>query len=163
MAFKQVDRVIHGVQKIADNSTTQYHPLGTIVQAFDSTYLTGEFMYLQGVASTAVGSWVSIVMDGGTTVLLAANATGPVGIAMSACVANEYGWYQIRGTGVGKALASYADNADVYITATGGSVDDAVVAGDRVHNAKGASAVGTPSSGLAEFELMYPHTDNIAD
>ena len=35
-----------------------------------------------------------------------------------------------------------------------GWLDDAVVAGDRVKLAKGASAVGTPSSGLAEFEMQ---------
>ena len=163
MAFQQVDRIIHGSQKIATNSTTQQHPLGHIIQAFDATYLSGEFIYLKGVASTAVGSWVSILMDGYETVLLAANATGPVGIAMSASVADEYGWYQISGKAVGKALTGFADDADVYITATGGSIDDAVVAGDRVHNAKGSSAVDTPSSGLAEFEINRPHTDNIAD
>jgi len=163
MAFKQVDRIIHGTQKIASNSSTQEHPLGHIIQAFDSTYLSGEFIYLNGVASTAVGSWVSILMDGYETVLLAANATGPVAVAMSASVADEYGWYQISGKAVGKCLSGFADNADVYITATGGSIDDATVAGDRVHNAKGASAIGTPSSGLAEFEINRPHTDNIAD
>jgi hypothetical protein len=79
---------------------------------------------------------------------------------MSACVADEYGWYQIYGKAVGKALASYADNGLVYATATAGSIDDAVVAGDRVKNAKGASAVDTPSTGLAEFEIQYPFMDD---
>jgi hypothetical protein len=35
-----------------------------------------------------------------------------------------------------------------------------VVAGDRVKNAKGASAVGTPSAGLAEFEIDRPFVDD---
>ena len=64
------------------------------------------------------------------------------------------------GKGVGKALASFADDANVYGTATAGSVDDAIVAGDRVQRCKGASAVDTPSTGLAEFEMFYPFTNN---
>jgi hypothetical protein len=39
-------------------------------------------------------------------------------------------------------------------------VDDAIVAGDLVKNAKGASAIGTPSAGLAEFEIQYPFMDD---
>lgn len=149
-----------GHQPIASNSTTKNHPLGTIVQASDPTYGGGEFIYLQGVASTAVGSWVTFNADDFSTALLAADAIGPVAIAMSASVASEYGWYQISGKGVGKALADYADNGLVYATATAGSIDDAVVAGDRVKNAKGASAVGTPSTGLAEFEIQRPWMDD---
>ena len=163
MAFKQVDRIIYGSQAIAATSTVQNHPLGHIVQAFDSTYLTGEFIYLKGVASTVVGSFVTYDMDDGSTALLAANATGTVALAMSICVASNFGWYQISGKGVGKVLASFADNGALYATSTAGSADDAVVAGDRVHNAKGASAIDTPSAGFAEITLNRPHMDDIAD
>ncbi len=149
-------------QGIAETSTTQNVPLGTRVRAVDATYGEGEFIYLLGVASTAVGSWVHFNADDYSTALAAANGIGPVATAMSANVAWWYGWYQIYGKAVGKALAGYADNAAVYLTATAGSVDDAVVDGDMVHNAKGASAVGTPSTGLAEFEIQYPYTDDIA-
>lgn len=149
-----------GAQPIADTSTTQKHALGTKVRATDPTYGEGEFIYLSGVASTAVGSWVTIHEDGFTTTLLAANDIGQVAVAMSANVASQWGWYQIDGKAVGKALASYADNGLVYATATAGSVDDAVVAGDRVKKAIGASAVDTPSTGLAEFEINYPFMDD---
>lgn len=148
-------------QAIADTSTTKKAVLGTRIQAKDPTYGVGEFIYLKGVANTAVGSWVTINSDDFSTALLAANAIGPVGVAMSACVADNYGWYQIHGKAVGKALSGYVDNALVFATATAGSVDDAVVDGDMVHLAKGASAVDTPSSGLAEFEIAYPYTDDI--
>jgi hypothetical protein len=43
-------------QRIADTSTTQNLPLGTIVRATDATLGEGEFIYLKGVASTVVGS-----------------------------------------------------------------------------------------------------------
>jgi len=159
MAYVITDTVV-GSQPIADTSTTANHALGTIVRAKDPTYGAGEFIYLLGVASTAVGSWVTYLQDGNTTALLAANAIGPVAVAMSANVASQYGWYQISGKAVGKALAAYADNGLVYATATAGSIDDAVVAGDRVKLALGASAVDTPSTGLAEFEIQRPFMDD---
>lgn len=160
MAFVITEASPIGAQPIAVTSTVQNHPLGTIVRATDPTYGAGEFIYLKGVASTAVGSWVTYNMDNGSTALLAANAIGAVGVAMSANVASQYGWYQISGKAVGKALASYADNGLVYATATAGSIDDAVVSGDRVKNAIGASAVDTPSTGLAEFEINRPFMDD---
>lgn len=149
-----------GLQAIAVTDTVQNHKLGTIVRAEDPTYGAGEFIYLKGVASTAIGSWVTYDLDDGSTALLAANAIGPVAVAMSANVANQYGWYQISGKAVGKALTGFVDNANVYATATAGSIDDAVVAGDRVKLAKGASAVDTPSAGLAEFEISRPFMDD---
>jgi len=160
MAFHITNPPRLGLQAIATRSTTQGPELGLIVQATDPTYDSGEFIYLQGVASTAVGSWVTYNADDYTTALLAANAIGPVAIAMSASVASEFGWYQIQGKGVGKALAAFADNGNVYATATAGSIDDAIVAGDLVKKAKGASAVGTPSTGLAEFEIERPFMDD---
>lgn len=155
-----IDEPRAGMQSIADTSTTQKHPLGTIVRATDPTYGAGEFIYLLGLAATAVGTWVTYNGDDYSTTLLAANAIGPAGVAMSANVASQYGWYQIGGKAIGKALASYADNGLVYATATAGSIDDAVVAGDRVKNALGASAVDTPSTGLAEFEIQRPWMDD---
>jgi hypothetical protein len=163
MTYIVTDQVV-GHQAIADVSSTQRHPLGTIVRAADSTYGAGEFIYLKGVASTVVGSWVTYNADDFTSTLLAANAIGPVAVAMAICdSATEYGWYQIQGKAVGKALASYADNGAVYATSTAGSVDDQAVAGDLVHNAKGASAVDTPTTGLAEFEIARPWCDDNVD
>lgn len=149
-----------GMQPIADTSTTQQHPLGTVVRAVDATYGGAEFVYLKGVASTAVGSWVKYAEDDYTTALLGADMIGQVAVAMSANVASQYGWYQVKGKAVGKCLASYADNGLVYATATAGSIDDAAVAGDRVKRALGASAIGTPSAGLAEFEIDRPYVDD---
>jgi len=149
-----------GWQPVAITETTQKHPLGTIRRAKDPTYGEGEFIYLKGVASTLLGSWVTYNTDDGSTALLAANGIGPVAVAMSINVANQFGWYQISGKAVGKVLTGFADNANCYATATAGSVDDAIVAGDRVKLAKGASAIGTPSAGLAEMEISRPFMDD---
>lgn len=159
MAYRIVDDII-GSQPIANTETTALHPLGTIVRAVDPTYGTGEFIYLKGLATTAIGTWVTYNNDDFSTTLLAANAIGPVGVSMSANVASQYGWYQISGKAIGLCLAGYVDNALVYATATAGSVDDAVVAGDRVKNALGASAIGTPSGSFAEFEINRPWMDD---
>lgn len=165
MAYNIMDDTI-GLPNIteivtATENTNLASALGTIVQATDPTYGTGEFIFLKGVASTGIGDWVTYNSDDNTTTLLAANAIGPVAISMSANTsATNYSWYQISGKAVGKALAGFVDNANVYATATAGSVDDAVVAGDRVKLAKGASAVGTPSAGLAEFEIQRPFMDD---
>ena len=163
MSTYQVVNPIVGAQDIADTSTTQYHPLGTIVEGVDrasTAYGAGEFVYLKGVASTVLGSFITYNSDDNSTALLAANAIGPVATSMSINVASSFGWYQISGKAVGKALSGYADNGLVYATSTAGSIDDAVVSGDRVKLAKGGSAVGTPSSGLAEFEIQRPFMDD---
>ena len=153
---------IIGVQQIADISDTQQHPLGMEVQAVDPVYGEGTFVYGKGVASCVRGSWVTLNSDDGSASLLVANDIGPTGVAMGANTAGKFGWYQRTGKAVGRVLAGYVDNALVYATATPGSVDDAVVAGDRVKNAKGASAVGTPAADLAEFEIDRPFMDDAA-
>ncbi len=144
-------------QPIAETSTTLKHRLGDRFKCSDETYGPGEFIYLAGVASTAVGSVVTFNLDNGTTALAVANAVGPVAVAMSAnTAATSYGWYQIYGKGVARVLAGFLDDADCYLTSTAGSVDDTDVAGDYIRGMKGASAVGTPSANLAEVELAYP-------
>lgn len=149
-----------GFQGIYESSTTQQHALGTRVRAIDVDYGEGEFVYLRGVANCVEGSFVTFNADDGTTALLAANAIGPVAVAPVALVAGRFGWFQVYGKAVGKVSTGFVDNANVYATATAGEVDDAIVAGDRVKNCKGASATGTPSAGLAEMELAYPFMDD---
>lgn len=149
-----------GQSLIGSVDTTAKVRVGTIVTAADPTYGAGEFIYLKGLDATVVGSWVTYNMDDGSSTLLAANAIGPVAVAMGLTVTGTWGWYQIQGKAIGKALTGFLDDANVYATATAGSVDDSVVAGDRVKNAKGASAVDTPSTGLAEFEIARPWMDD---
>jgi hypothetical protein len=130
--------------------------LGTIVTAVDPTYGPGEFIFLKGVASTVVGSVVLYSADDYSTTLAVADDKGTLAVAMAATVANTKGWYQISGKGVAKVLTGFADNGDCYLTGTAGSIDDAVVSGDYITGMKGASAIGTPSAGLAEVELSRP-------
>ena len=122
MAFSITDSNHVGSQPITNNSTTQQHPVGTIVRAQDPIYGEGEFVYLIGVASTIVGSIVTY-HDGDTLVgqtalsTTAVDSGEPLAVAMSACVAGEYGWYQIGGVAVlGKAnTLSLAPGVDLAI------------------------------------------------
>ena len=128
-----------GAQPIADTSTTQNHRLGTIVQAFDSSYGVGEFIYLLGVASTAVGDAVTYNATTGQTTRSAvgANKSLPVAFAMSANVASQYGWYQISGIARATKTATISLAAGVAVgiktvgrisvTGTGKELNGAVV------------------------------------
>lgn len=124
-----IDTPVVGAQPIGTTETTQYHPIGTIVKAKDPLLGEGEFIYLKGVASTAVGDLVGYqaLAGSGTTVNATTTRTvaatrGPVAVAMSANVANQFGWYQISGNAVINCAAAIAANALIYASATAGSV-----------------------------------------
>lgn len=139
-----------------DNGYVTTPALGTIVTATDPDLGTGEFIYLAGLASTVEGSVVVFNASDFSTKLAVANDIGPIATAMGATVASTKGWYQISGKGVAKVATGFADNANCYLTATAGTIDDAVVAGDYVFGMKGASAIDTPSTGLAYVEMQRP-------
>lgn len=158
MAYSITDPLI-GAQPIAATDTVQNHPLGTLVRASDPVYGAGEFIYLKGVASTVVGSLVDYDSYLATTALSpATGGVGPVAVAMSANVANQYGWYQITGIAAVKAPNAMVVGADVFsLAATPGSVDDAAVNGEQIVGAKVTTTTGTPSTGLALIEISRPH------
>ena len=146
-------------QGIEELSSSAKLPMGTIVKASHPSLGMGEFMYAKGVASTAVGSVVTIDEEG-VTALAGSDGKGRIGCAMAANVANNYGWYQIGGKGVAKVATGFADNGVCYLTGTDGTVDDAAVDGDLVHGMMGRSAIDTPSTGLAYVELNRPFVDD---
>lgn len=153
-----VQNPLAGFQPIAVTDTTQNHVLGMLVDAVDPTYGEGTFIYLKGIASTAIGSLVDYDQTLGTTALAPATAgIGPVAVAMSANVASQYGWYQVRGAAAVKAPNAAVVGAEVFmLAATPGSVDDADVANEQIVNAKFSTTTGTPSSGLAIVQIAYP-------
>ncbi len=157
MAWIITDSNMVGAQPIAETRSTKAHPLGTIANAYDPDRGGGEFVYLKGVANTAATDWVTYSADDGSTTRLVPNAIGPVAVAMSANVADQFGWYQINGKAQGNCANNFAENGNVYATSTAGRVDDAVVSGDRVKGAKGASA---ESGNVADFEIDRPFMDD---
>jgi hypothetical protein len=127
MTFRITDQVA-GSQKIAENSATLKHPLGTIVRAVDEVFGEGEFIYLLGVGSTTVGAIVNY--DVATTskwqTALSTTAvakSNPLAIAMSANVASQYGWYQISGLAVASKLLATSLVVGSTIMAIGGEAE----------------------------------------
>lgn len=97
--------------------------LGTVVKAIDPTYGEGEFIFLTGVASTAVGSVVAYDTATFQTKLapVGTNKPEPIAIAMAATLANQFGWYQISGNARAKKTSglALASNAAVGVLTAG--------------------------------------------
>lgn len=140
---------------VTDVDTTQRNPVGT--PAWD--IFGNEYVYMQGVASTVLGTWVTFD-ELFITTRLVSNGLGAVAIAMAAVNATtSFGWWCVKGAVNGLCLANYADNAKVWATATAGQVDDADVAVDLIINAVGRSARNA-TTGLALFQIAYPFALN---
>lgn len=159
MAYYPIETEI-GLQAIADTSTTQNHPVGKIIRANDSTYGVGEFIYLKGVASTAIGSLVTYNTSSFTTALAAVgtNKAQPIAVAMSANVANQWGWYQISGIAVAKktCTVSLAANAAVGVLTVGlvaGTGSGKEISGALVAAVASATAGGT----TVQLVVNRPH------
>ena len=139
-------------QAIAETSTTQNHALGTIVRARDATLGMGEFIYLLGAASTAVGEAVTFNATTFQTTRLpnTANLSCPVAWAMSANVAGQYGWYQIAGLCTALKTAVKADPAvngtRVYISGTTGRIMQTSAAGKCILGAARANLATVTST-----------------
>ena len=150
-------------QDINENSTTQSHPLGTVIRAKDSTYGEGEFIYLQGIGSTVVGSIVEYNNAYVTALAtIALERPVPLAVAMSACVASEYGWYQISGEAVMVKASTVSFAADALVGA-GSGLAIAVVTGLVIQGAL-VSVVASATSGGTSVRVMMdrPHaTDKI--
>lgn len=156
-----------GLQPIAVSSTTQNHPLGKTIRAYDPTYGDGEFIYLLGVISTIVGSLVSyngsatvnsVVTPTWQTTLAAvtANQGVPLAVAMSANVAAAYGWYQISGNAVTATNGTLAAGPGKVYLAGSGQVTSTQANGAEVLNAVNVTATGTPAANQAIIEINRP-------
>lgn len=148
MAYKVISSQLAGWQPIALTDTVQNHDLGTIVQASDPTFGWGEFIYLKGVASTVVGSLV--IWDGTTyaTTLcpVTANLGRPVGVAMSANVASQFGWYQIGGTAVVLKSTGIAIAPTVALGINSTAKVGASASGKQILNARTANVATVVSA-----------------
>lgn len=141
------------------HSTTAQNPLMTVVE----DELGGQYIYMAGATSVGVGTLVTYD-ELGVVTLIAANAIGPVAIAMAAIDATtKFGWYCVKSPKAGvtaKTDSGITDNAAVYIDGTSGRCDDTVVAGDLIANAFFRS---TDSSNLSTVQINHPFvTDTLS-
>jgi len=152
MAFYSVDGMI-GAQAVTSTDTVQHHPLGTVIDIQDPALGKGRAIYLRGVASTAVGDAVVFDENFQTTRAVAASR-GPVAIALSANVANQYGWYQIEGLAVVNGTGTLTADSRVYLSSTAGALTTTVTASQAIDGMRSQSALGTPAAGQA-YVLMF--------
>jgi hypothetical protein len=153
-------------------------PLGTIVRAYDPVYGEGEFIYLQSVTATIVGSLVTWAGFGTVTgdpaslneaqyqaALLAATTLQgrPIAVAMSAfpsgSPATAFGWFQIGGTAVVSTNGTFAVNSPPKVFAAGsGQATSAPAASAQIVNAAAITANGTggPAGNFALMQIMRP-------
>lgn len=139
MAWKAAENRL-GQTLIDGVDTAQKVPLGTIIRGTHTTYGQGEFIYLKGTTSTAIGSIVNY--DDSFASALDTTATAgpsrPLAIAMAAVdAATKFGWYQIAGMATAKKAnsVSFADGAGLgagsglaVAVATGSVIQSAIVA-----------------------------------
>lgn len=141
-----------GIPNIYSVSSTQAMPEGTIIQANDaatSGYGGGEFIYLKGVASTVVGSLVTYNPYVHSTTLTpnTANLAQPVAVAMAACLAGEWGFYQIAGAAVIKKTAVKVNpNVALFQSGTAGRVMSTAASGKELLNARSLNAATVASA-----------------
>lgn len=158
MSYAVTDTVA-GSQQIDETSTTQKHPLGTIVRAKDPTYGEGEFIYLQGIGSTIVGS----VVEYDTSFVTALETTAlsvprPNAVSMSINIASQYGWYQISGLAKVAKLSTTSFAADAILAASAGlaiaGASGLMISGALV--AVVASAVSVTAPDLTTVNINRP-------
>lgn len=144
-------------------ATTAQHPLGTIIQAYDSDNTQGnaEFIYLLGVVGTVAGLLVKYNATTFQTVLVTNTAVQavPVAVAMSANVAASYGWYQIGGNAVVKKTAvAVTPQVTVFLSATAGRVKVIASAGLQVVGARSANLTTvTSTTSTVTITIDRPH------
>jgi len=111
------------------------------------------YVYMLGVASTIVGSWVTYD-ELYITTLLVADAKGPVAVSMGINVANKYGWYQTDGKASACISADCADNAPLGFETTSGYAGDGRAAGDMIYGA--ISRATTVAAAVSTVQIWYP-------
>jgi len=159
----QIDQTDSGVTMANGSSAVPTPPatLGQVARAFDPTYGEGEFILLVGVASTVVGSLVSYNATTYQTALSAntANLAGPVAVAMSACTAGLFGWYQIGGLAVIKKTAvATSPQVAVYQSATTGRIMATAASGKQILGARSANLASvTSTTSTVIVSINRPH------
>lgn len=144
--------------------TNKLVPLGTRVSAVDPTFGEGEFIRLVGVASTVVGMLVKYNATTYQTALLSVtngkNKGVPVAVAMSPCVANEHGWYQVSGNAViKKTTVAVTPQVPIFISATDGRLKVLASAGQQILGAQTANlATIVTTTSTVVVTINRPHT-----
>jgi hypothetical protein len=78
-----------------------------------------EYIYCEGVASTAAGDFVAFGSGYKIGRKLQTTVLGSVGVAMGALVANRFGWVQVRGVHPAANVTTHSSGAGAPLFGTG--------------------------------------------
>ena len=151
--------LLTGVSQVFTGDTTtidtvQKYDFGT--RARDTA--GNEYVYLKGVASTVLGSWVTFD-ELGVTTLLVANAIGPVAVAMAIIDStSEYGWYCIYGTCEASIAANSSADKAIGFETSSGVAGDGKAAGDCISGAVQRDT--TTTAAVVTVQINYPYVDD---
>lgn len=158
----------HVIQPIQAISATQLMPIGTIARAFEPQLGWGEFIYLPGVASMAVGDLVQYDLLAPLTTRgsFTANRSAPIAVAMAPTVANNYGWFQITGTAICRNNGTAAVDSNAFHVASATTLSSTAVAGRQIlgaviRAANGSTFTKTCQTTLGSAVLRVPNLDGL--
>ena len=129
---------------------TKQNDLG-IVRTFSDG---NEYIYLQGIGSTVVGSWV--VFDPGTytTALLATTSKGQCAVATAATIASTFGWYGYVGSFAAFNLSATLSNLALFASGTAGAATTAITKNAQIKGAVSRGAPPTTTGGATQTTVM---------
>jgi hypothetical protein len=138
---------------LTDVDTVQKNALGALQEDESGN----SYVYQQGIGSLAAGDFVVINGAGVVARTLNTPLSGPVGVAMAAILANQFGWFQRRG--VTAATTNIAtDNAGngkaLFLSSSAGRATTTAAAGCAI---LGAWAYGNPASNVGPALLSWPN------
>ena len=140
--FAQIDSTATYTSNSSTAAANNWFPVGTIMRGVDPTLGGGEFIYLPGVASNAVGAVV--------TLMAAAlkNSVNPLAVSMSANTSTtNFSWYQIEGLAVVlKTAVQVLPQVPIFSSATAGRVKVLASAGQQVLGARTANLTTVTST-----------------
>ena len=154
MAFSQVTPVIgqfqQSIQGVNVVDTIKREILGTVITAVDNYWGFGEFMYVAFPASAAITQGQVVVVSGVgqnstdtagyqcSVATVAPNTGRPIAVAINpvaSVAATQYGWIQVSGNAIIKAVASVPAGTTFGIDVTTPGSVNATTAGRQVLNA----------------------------
>lgn len=156
----------YGGPRLMETDTTQNFPFGFRVRAVDPLMGFGEFIYLQGVASTVAGSVVNYNPFTGTTTLnVPAVLTNlPIAFAVAPTVASLFGWYQVAGTAIAVNNATAAAGKP-YLVGTGSISSTATISQQllnaQILTANGSTFTKTGTTRNGSTEIYFSNLDGV--
>ena len=131
----------------------------TVGQRFSDPTTGDVYIFLPGVASNAVGAWVTY--DPGnsytTALLTKANADKllPMAVSMSTANGSQYGWFKLVGRVPSLALANGTANTALYTSGTAGYADINATSQTKINRAFYDTARGG-TNGTTNTYIQYP-------